>query len=154
DPGRTALIREAARGGQDRPCRPRSRARVVLESTRLAGHSSPHARLRGLGLDEVRLDGGFWGARQSVVRSASLAHGYRMLNEWGNLDDLRLAAGTLQGTFRGPVFMDSDVYKWLEAVAYHAPGGLDADLQQMVDEVIGLVQQAQEPSGYLDSYYQ
>ena len=50
--------------------------------------------------------------------------------------------------------MDSDVYKWLEAVAYHAPGGLDADVQRMADEVIGLVQQAQQESGYLDSYYQ
>jgi DUF1680 family protein len=124
------------------------------ERQALASHASPHARLRGLGLDEVHLDGGFWGARQSVVRSVGLEHGYRMLGEWGNLDDLRLAAGTLKGEFRGPVFMDSDVYKWLEAVAYHAPDGLHPAIQRMADEVIGLVQQAQEDSGYLDSYYQ
>ena len=87
------------------------------------------------------------------MRNASLAHGYRMLNEWGNLDDLRLAAGTITGTFKGPVFMDSDVYKWLEAVAYYADD-LAPDVKGMADEVIGLVQQAQAADGYLDSYYQ
>lgn len=126
----------------------------MREPARLADHASPHARLRGFGLDQVQLDGGFWGARQAVVRSASLAHGYRMLVEAGNLDDLRLAAGTQHGTFQGPVFMDSDVYKWLEAVAYHAPDGLAPDIQHMADEVIGLVQQAQDHDGYLDSYWQ
>jgi len=76
-----------------------------------------------------------------------------MLDEWGNLDDLRLAAGTIAGSYKGPVFMDSDVYKWLEAVAYYADG-LAPDVKGMADEVIGLVQQAQAADGYLDSYYQ
>jgi DUF1680 family protein len=46
------------------------------------------------------------------------------------------------------------VYKWLEAVAYHAAEGLAADVQDMADTAIGLVQAAQAPDGYLDSYYQ
>jgi uncharacterized protein len=116
--------------------------------------ASPHARLRPLAHDDAQLDGGFWAARQRVVRDTGLAHGYRMLEEWGNLDNLRLAAGSITGTYKGPVFMDSDVYKWLEAAAYHAPDGLPDDVQRMADDVIGLVQQAQAPDGYLDSYYQ
>ncbi len=123
----------------------------MLDPARLTPHTSPHARWHGRA--QVRLQRGFWGTRQDVVRSASLAHGYRMLDEWGNLDDLRLAAGTIAGSYKGPVFMDSDVYKWLEAVAYYADG-LAPDVKGMADEVIGLVQQAQAADGYLDSYYQ
>src|SRR6266540_883150 len=123
----------------------------MLDPARLTPHTSPHARWHGRA--QVRLQRGFWGTRQDVVRSASLAHGYRMLDELGNLDDLRLAAGTIAGSYKGPVFMDSDVYKWLEAVAYYADG-LAPDVKGMADEVIGLVQQAQAADGYLDSYYQ
>ena len=114
--------------------------------------ASPHARWRTLALDDVRFDPDtFWARRQTPIGALSLRHGFRMLEEWGNLLDLRLAAGAAEGSYRGPVFMDSDVYKWLEAAAYFAP--LDAELQAMADEAIELVERAQAPDGYLDSYY-
>jgi uncharacterized protein len=115
---------------------------------------SPHARWRGLPLEHVALADGFWATRQAVNRRASLPHGFRMLEQAGNLENLRLAAERPSGGFRGPVFMDSDVYKWLEAAAYVAPVGLDADLRRQADTAIGLVQSAQAEDGYLDSYYQ
>jgi DUF1680 family protein len=116
---------------------------------------SRFARWRGLALQQVQLDeAGFWGARQRTNRAASLAHGARMLEEAGNLHNLRLAAGTAQGDYRGPVFMDSDVYKWLEAVAYASAGGLEADVRAAAETAIGLIEAAQAPDGYLDSYYQ
>jgi DUF1680 family protein len=132
----------------------------MREATRLTAprgpvdtQASPHARWRTLALDDVRLDPAtFWAQRQAPIRSRGLRHGFRMLQEWGNLDNLRLAAGTLDGAYRGPVFMDSDIYKWLEAVAYFAP--LDADLQAVADEAIELVERAQASDGYLNSYYQ
>ena len=77
-----------------------------------------------------------------------------MLAEAGNLDNLRLAAGSISGTYRGPVFMDSDVYKWLEAVGYEVPHGLEPSVRQMAEDAIQLVQAAQASDGYLDSYYQ
>ena len=58
-----------------------------------------------------------------------------------------MAAGREEGEFRGLVFMDSDVYKWLEA---RRLGGLAT----RGDEVIGLIEAAQEDDGYLNSYYQ
>ena len=78
---------------------------------------SPSARWRGVSLQDVSITGGFWAARQLVNRQTSVPAGYHMLAAAGNLDNLRLAAGSTTGTYRGPVFMDSDVYKWLEAVA-------------------------------------
>jgi DUF1680 family protein len=99
----------------------------------------------------AQLTRGFWSDRAQVVRSAGLAHGYRMLEQAGNFLDLRLAAGTATGSYQGPVFMDSDVYKWLEAVAYFAP--IDPEVRRMADQAIGHVQAAQQPDGYLNSYW-
>src|SRR5713226_3841772 len=45
-------------------------------------------------------------------------------------------------------------FKWLEAVAYHGPRGLDPEVQRMADHAIGLLQAAQAADGYLDSFYQ
>jgi len=118
---------------------------------------SPYAHWRGLSREQARLEPtGFWATRQQRNRQVTLGHGFRMLDEAGNLHNLRLAAGTAQGDYRGPVFMDSDVTKWLEAVGYAAaaPGGLDASLRQAADTAIGLLAAAQQPDGYLDSYYQ
>src|SRR5262249_49253899 len=117
--------------------------------------SSPAARLRPLPLANVRVDSGFWADRRAVIRDASLEHGFRMLGEWGNLDNLRIASGSeTTKRYRGPVFQDSDVYKWLEAVAYYLPGGIDAELQRMADDAISLIERAQATDGYLNSYWQ
>jgi len=127
-----------------------------MPSAKLPVHTtqSPHARLRTLPLDAVSLAGGFWASRQAVNAQRSLSHGYRMLEEAGNLNNLRLAAGQGQGEYRGPVFQDSDVYKWLEAVGYQSALGLSAELQASADTTIELVRSAQAADGYLDSYYQ
>ena len=124
-------------------------AKIPVDTNR-----SPHATWRTLPLDAVTLSGGFWAARQVVNAERSLSHGYRMLEEAGNLNNLRLAAGQAQGEYKGPVFQDSDVYKWLEAVGYQSALGLSADLHAKADETIELIRAAQADDGYLDSYYQ
>ncbi|HLJ61897.1 MAG TPA: beta-L-arabinofuranosidase domain-containing protein [bacterium] len=126
--------------------------------TRAAGpvdtRRSPWARLTTLELDAVRLTGGFWGARQAINRDAALPHGLRMLETAGNLDNLRIAAGRTRGPYRGPVFMDSDVYKWLEAAAYEGANARPNDLASDITSLIELIAAAQQPDGYLNSYYQ
>jgi hypothetical protein len=121
---------------------------------------SLHARWRTLPVGKVTLTGGFWYEKQAINRWVSLRHGYRMLGQSGNLNNLRLAVGAGEGTYRGPVFMDSDVYKWLEAASLDlanaaGPAGVaDPELEALVDEVIALVAAAQQPDGYINSYYQ
>jgi uncharacterized protein len=79
---------------------------------------SPAATLQTLGGGAVTIEGGLWARRQATNRDAALPHDYRMLEAAGNLENLRIAAGTSTGRYQGPVFMDSDVYKWIEAAAY------------------------------------
>ena len=115
---------------------------------------SPHALWKTLQADEVRLNEGFWTGRQAVNRKASLRHAFEMLKKNGNLHNLRLAAGLIQGEYRGRNFLDSDVYKWLEAVAWELGNAPDAELQRMADEAIAMVGAAQRPDGYINSYVQ
>jgi len=61
--------------------------------------------------------------------------------------------GTDPDAFHGWVFQDSDVYKWLEAVAYALIAHPDPLLQQQADEIIDLVCGAQLENGYLDTLY-
>ncbi|HXP53812.1 MAG TPA: beta-L-arabinofuranosidase domain-containing protein, partial [Streptosporangiaceae bacterium] len=61
--------------------------------------------------------------------------------------------------YRGPVFMDSDIYKTLEAIGWElartAGGGEDnGELTGFAEQAIALLERAQEPDGYLDSYIQ
>jgi DUF1680 family protein len=120
----------------------------------VSASTSAHARWRTLPLGGVALDGGFWGHKQEVNRRVSLRHGYRMLNQSGNLNNLKLAIGTGEGEYRTPVFMDSDIYKWLEAVSYDLANVPDPELERLADETIALLAAAQLEDGYLDSYYQ
>lgn len=113
-----------------------------------------HAKWQLLPLDCVSLTGGFWADWQEVNRRTTLQHGYEMLEKAGNLNNLRIAAGQIEGQYRGMVFQDSDVYKWLEAVGYELMIRPDTALQQQADAVIDLIAAAQAEDGYLNSYYQ
>ncbi len=69
------------------------------------------------------------------------------------LENFRIAAGEKTGDFYGTVFQDTDVYKWLEAVAYCMESGRGDRFIELADEVIGLISRAQKPDGYLNTYY-
>lgn len=68
------------------------------------------------------------------------------------IDNFRVAAGELHEAHRGVVFGDTDAYKWLEAVAFCANNG-HTDYLPMADELIELIGRAQQPDGYLNTYY-
>lgn len=53
----------------------------------------------------------------------------------------------------GIYYDDSDVYKALEAIAYSLKSYPDADLEKKADEWIDKIAAAQEPDGYLNTYY-
>ena len=78
-------------------------------------HASPRALLHPL---EGRIESGFWADRQRLNRERLLLDGEHWLEEAGNFENLRAAAGRSDAEFRGMVFIDSDVYKWLEALGW------------------------------------
>lgn len=111
-------------------------------------------RLRPVPVGAVRITGGLWAARQRANHETAIRSGRDRLEDAGNLDNLRIAAGTMAGPARGPVFMDSDVYKWLEAAAWAYGRDPSPELLAAVREVTAAVAAAQQPDGYLDSVVQ
>ncbi len=51
------------------------------------------------------------------------------------------------------VFQDSDLAKWLEAVGYSLETHPDPQLEIIADEIIDVIEKAQQPDGYLDTYF-
>jgi DUF1680 family protein len=119
---------------------------------------SPAATTRGvlqpIGLGRARITGGFWAPRQQRNAENAIPSGQDQLEAAGNLHNLRLAAGIGEGEAIGPVFADSDVYKWLEAVAWEYGRNPSEDLLRRQRELTAVVAAAQREDGYLDSVVQ
>ena len=69
------------------------------------------------------------------------------------IKNFRIAAGELKGEHKGVIFTDTDVYKWLETVAYCLHNGRCKDFEGIADEVISLIGRAQQTDGYLNTYF-
>lgn len=117
--------------------------------------AAPRAgRLRPLGLDEVRITGGFWARRQSVNGERTLAHIGHWLEREGWIRNFELAAaGSLPEGRRGREFSDSEVYKYLEALAWEIGRTGDDRLEAAFRALVGRVAPAQEPDGYLNTNF-
>ena len=123
--------------------------------------ASAASLLSPLGARNATITGGFWADRLRVNRDNSLPHGFSELERAGNLNNLRMAAGS-PGQYRslgdeiGLVipFLDSDVYKWLEAVAWELGRAPSPELARSADEAIAIIAGAQRADGYLNSYVQ
>lgn len=77
---------------------------------------------------------------------------YDKLNH--SIRNLKVAAGEQDAPFHGMPFQDSDVYKWLEAVAYALHHRDDPQLRRLADDVVDLIARAQREDGYLDTFFQ
>jgi DUF1680 family protein len=125
---------------------------------------------RPLGTANVRLGGeGLWGVWQERNRSRTIHHTIREVRAAGNLDNLRAVAqpgspvaiereaqGAAPTEYRGRYpFLDTDVFKTLEGIAYEiGRGEADAETIDFFEEAVALLESAQQDDGYLNSYFQ
>lgn len=103
---------------------------------------------------DVDIHDEFWSPWIARNRGVTIEYQYDQLEEAGSLENFRRVAEGKTGGFQGMWFQDSDAYKWLEAASYELAKAEDPDLRARVDEVIDLVTDAQEDSGYLNTYFQ
>jgi DUF1680 family protein len=122
---------------------------------------SAAVRRRPIGLGGIAVTDGLWADRMRRNREVSIIHGQRQLEAAGNFANLRAAASG-GGEYAGDAddsgltfpFLDSDVYKWLEALGWELAHGPDPELMRLADGAIELVRAAQRDDGYLNSYFQ
>ncbi len=111
-------------------------------------------------LNQIRITDPLFGSFAALVSEQIIPYQWEALN--GRIPDaekshcienFRIAAGEAQGRHQGIVFTDTDAYKWLEAVAYCIENGSGAAFEKIADELIALIGRAQQPDGYLNTYY-
>jgi uncharacterized protein len=115
---------------------------------------SPHAKLRDIPVHAVTITGGFWGPRREINVTRSIPTMHDLLEANGRMNNFRRLVGKSDAAQSGPVFSDSDVYKWTEAVGFMLQSGDRPALRATADKIIDEVIAIQEPSGYLNTYYQ
>lgn len=116
--------------------------------------------LMDINLHKLRITDPFLGQYQRLVRDVVIPYQWEALNDRipdaepsHAIANFRIAAGRETGKFYGMVFQDSDVAKWLEAVAWSLCQQPDAELEKTADEVIELVAAAQCTDGYLNTWF-
>lgn len=122
--------------------------------------TTPTAVGETIPLRQVQVKDDFWSPYISLVRETVIPYQWEALNDRipgaepsYAIRNFRMAAGEEQGEFGGMVFQDSDLAKWLEAVAYSLTNDRDPELERLADETIDLIGRAQQPDGYLNTYY-
>jgi DUF1680 family protein len=113
---------------------------------------SPYAKLHSVPIGAVRLGEGFWSARMRTNVERSIPTMLEQLEQHGVMDNFRRLSGK-QAPRRGPLYTDSDIYKWIEAAAFVLESGDRPDLHATIDRLTDEILAAQEPSGYLNTYY-
>lgn len=78
---------------------------------------------------------------------------YRQIVATSRIENFRVASGRSDREFTGIFFNDSDVYKWVEAAAWVSMADPDGEVTRAMEECIGEIIAAQQPDGYLNSYY-
>lgn len=69
------------------------------------------------------------------------------------INNFAVAANVVEGKFKGLFYDDSDVYKMIEGAAYTLTVKPDKALEQKIDSFINLIAGAQQPDGYISTYY-
>ena len=110
--------------------------------------------VRPLGIERIRIDDGFWGARQRLNQESIIPHLEYWEERAGWLKNFdAVVDGTVADVRTGQKFADSEIYKTLEAMAWEVARSGDAGLQARFDRIVARVAAAQKPDGYLNTRF-
>lgn len=116
--------------------------------------------IKDVNLSKIHVNDGFWSEKQHLIADVVIPFQEQILNDQIEgvekshaFANFRIAAGMEEGEFYGMVFQDSDVAKWLEGVAYSLTVKPDITLEERADTIIEVIEKAQQPDGYLNTYF-
>ena len=115
--------------------------------------SPSRGALRPLGLDAVRLTGGLWGDLHQLNADVIIEHCYGWMSKIGWITNFDRAAGVSGGEHDGIEFVDSEVYKLLEAMAWELGTRSDDLLEGRYQDLVRRIGAAQEADGYLHTSF-
>lgn len=102
---------------------------------------------------QVKIQDNFWSPRLKKHTTATLPVCIDQIeNKTGRIQNFENAAKG-EGKHSGIFFDDSDVYKALEGIAYSLINNPDPELEKKADEWIDKMAAAQQPDGYINTFY-
>ncbi len=117
-------------------------------------------RIKPIQLNDIQVNDSFWNKYTKLVTREILPYQWRVLHDEEPgaershcIENFRIAAGLSKGEFYGFVFQDTDLAKWIEAAACSLSHERDPELEAQIDEAVELIAAAQQPDGYLDTYF-
>ena len=110
--------------------------------------------LTAVPFQDVRITDGFWSPRLRTNATVTLEANLHQCEVTGRIQNFAVAGKRAAGKHQGFLYNDSDVYKVLEGLAYTLADRRDPALEKRADAIIDLIAAAQEPDGYLNTYYQ
>lgn len=113
----------------------------------------PFQVLSPIPFEQVEIQDQFWAKRQKVNRETSIHKQHQMLEANHHINNFRIAIGLKEGVFQGQFFLDSDLYKWLQAASYILHVKQDPELDEKVNKIIGLIEKAQWKDGYVNAFF-
>ena len=113
----------------------------------------PLKMIEPVDFSHIRINDNFWSPRLKSHATTTLAVCIDQIeNQTGRIRNYENAAKK-EGEHSGIFFDDSDVYKALEGIAYTLINNPDPELEKKADEWIDKFAAAQEPDGYINTFY-
>lgn len=117
-------------------------------------------RLTNVPLEKINIKDVFWNKYIDLVDDVILPFQWELINDRVEgaeksycIHNFHVACKDIEGEHRGAPFQDTDVAKWLEAVAYSLAKKRDPKLEEIADGAIDLIARAQCEDGYLNTYF-
>ena len=123
---------------------------LALALTACAGREK---NIRPVDFASVHIEDSFWAPRLDLHKTATIPICIDQIEkETGRMRNFE-KAGAGEGEHEGYFFDDSDVYKALEGLAYSLVQHPDPELEAKCDEWIAKIAGAQQPDGYINTYF-
>lgn len=134
---------------------------AVLSVVLVACQSNPsrpagggtRGRLEPVPFERVKLEDSFWKPKVETNRRVTVEACLAKCEETGRIANFARCGGLEPGPHQGLLFNDSDVYKVIEGAAYTLATTPDEALEARLDTLIDKIAAAQQPDGYLNTYY-
>ena len=126
---------------------------LIGASNAVLAEAPKYPPLTAVPFTQVKFQDSFWAPRLETNRLKSLPYLLQVCRETGRIDNFAKAAGLMKGAHEGYFFNDSDVYKLIEGAAYSLAVHPDPKLETQIDEIIALIAAAQQPDGYLNTFF-
>jgi DUF1680 family protein len=115
---------------------------------------SDFKKISPVSFSQVQITDRFWRPKLEKVASVTIPVCIEQTEiKTPRIDNFEKVARRKGEKHEGIYYDDSDVYKALEAIAYSLKNFPDESIERKADEWINKIAAAQEPDGYLNTYY-